>query len=103
MPGETSNTLSVCTHCGFTWEEFRLKRLLGCPQCYVCFAIPLARALPQIQPDLKNRPFPPAQVFSDLIHDKENSAHLRELLADALRDERYEEAARLRKRLGDKT
>lgn len=103
MAAEASDGLTVCTHCGFTWGEFRARRLLGCPHCYACFAVPLSRALLQLQPDGKDAPFIDDRTFASLAKDGEGPAQWRERLADALRHENYEEAARLRKLLGHGT
>ncbi len=103
MPAEASDGLAVCTQCGFTWGEFRARRLLGCPHCYACFAVPLSKALAQLQPDWKDAPFIDTRTFESLAKAGDGPAQWRERLADALREENYEEAARLRKRLGDKS
>ncbi|MEO6095103.1 MAG: hypothetical protein ABIW76_05315 [Fibrobacteria bacterium] len=31
------DSFPVCTHCGFTFGEYRARGLLGCPHCYVGF------------------------------------------------------------------
>ena len=40
MDGKES--LGLCTHCGFTLGEYRLRGLLGCPHCYASFGEALA-------------------------------------------------------------
>jgi protein arginine kinase activator len=80
-------TLRVCTQCGFTHAEFLARGLLGCPECYVNFGDALFADLLHIHPNLHQRP---AGATAD---------GLREQFSEALRLERYEEAAALRLRL----
>lgn len=95
----------VCTHCGFTWDEYRARGLLGCPQCYAAFGDALQadllwfhRALEHVPGGLAPAGARPeaAPRAAEPISDR---AALRERLAEALRREDYAEAARLRKRL----
>lgn len=88
-------SLRVCTHCGFTHAEFRAHGLLGCAECYASFGDALFADLLHLHPALhRSAPFPPERPGEDL-------AALRERFSDALRGERYEEAASLRERLRD--
>lgn len=36
-PTTAMEPFPVCTHCGFTFGEYRLRGLLGCPHCYAGF------------------------------------------------------------------
>lgn len=83
----------MCTRCGFTWEEYRSRGLLGCPQCYAGFGEALQadiawlhRAMDFADPDSGARE-----------PDPETLAGWREKLAEALRREDYGEAARIRR------
>lgn len=94
----------VCTQCGFTFAEFRERGLLGCPACYEQLddrgGEALRAELLQLHPLLYRRPAAPgAAGASARGEDAADVAVLRERLGDALRLERYEEAAALRKRL----
>jgi protein arginine kinase activator len=92
--------LRVCTQCGFTYAEFRERGLLGCPECYASFGDALFADLLQMHPDLYRRA-PETSGESRDASPAEDPARLRELFSDALRGERYEEAATLRQRLRD--
>jgi protein arginine kinase activator len=81
--------LRVCTQCGFTHAEFLARGLLGCPECYANFGDALFADLLHLHPDLHRRP------------DAATGDPLREQFSEALRLERYEEAAALRQRLRD--
>jgi len=43
---QTSNSSSVCPHCGFSEGEFAKTGMLGCSACYKVFAPQLANLLP---------------------------------------------------------
>ena len=81
------NKLRVCTQCGFTHAEFVARGLLGCPECYASFGDTLFADLLHLHPDLYLRPAP------------QDPARLREKFSEALRLERYEEAANLRQQM----
>jgi protein arginine kinase activator len=85
--------LRVCTHCGFTYAEFRAHGLLGCAECYAGFGDALFADLLHLHPRLHRRAQRPPETRDDGL------AALRERFSDALRRERYEEAADLRERL----
>jgi protein arginine kinase activator len=89
------NKILVCVQCGFTHAEFLARGLLGCPECYNCFGDALWDDLLHVHPALYRRP--PVQQEAKPL--SEDSGVLREKLANALRYERYEEAAELRRRL----
>ena len=97
--------MRVCTQCGFTYAEFLTRGLLGCPQCYACFEEALWADLLQMHPDLHKHPVPSVAAMSPergsraSTGDLEDLAHLKEMLNDALRGERYEEAAALHRRI----
>ncbi len=93
-----SADFAICTHCGFTWTEYRSRGLLGCAHCYPAFGEALQadvawlhQALALVVPELA----PPA-----VGTDPELQARWREQLAEAVRAENYEEAARLKGLLG---
>jgi protein arginine kinase activator len=85
--------LRVCTQCGFTYAEFQARGLLGCAECYAGFGEALFADLLHLHPRLHRRAPPPPGNRADDV------AALRERFSDALRGERYEEAAELRQRM----
>jgi protein arginine kinase activator len=99
--------MRVCTQCGFTYSEFLTRGLLGCPQCYPCFGETLWADLLQLHPGLHLHPMPagnqmaPERGARASTEALEDFARLKETLTDALRGERYEEAAGLRRRILD--
>lgn len=96
-PGKASE---ACPGCGMTPAEFRQKGRLGCPRCYEAFRTELVPLLQRIHeanahtgrvPGVSASPPPPL--------DERSLSDVRRRLEDAVRGERYEEAARLRDEL----
>jgi protein arginine kinase activator len=85
----------VCTHCGFTFGEYRLRGLLGCPHCYAGFGEALQADLAWLHQALAMIPDHQDPDPSDSGSPSVRLARWREELAAAVRSENYEEAARL--------
>jgi len=87
----------ACPSCGLTWSEFREHSLLGCPDCYVAFEKQLGSLLERIHEGATHHVGKaPANQKLDVA---QRLTHLRKNLAEALRAEQYERAARLRDEL----
>jgi protein arginine kinase activator len=95
---------NACPGCGMTSLDFKQKGRLGCPRCYETFRAELVPLLQRVHEAQSHRgrlpggrtPAPPsAPVPADPLAD------LRRRLEDAVRGERYEEAAQLRDDLRD--
>jgi protein arginine kinase activator len=97
MDPSPARPILVCVQCGFTLAEFHARGLLGCPSCYDHFGDALFSDMLHLHPLLYRRP--PVGHGPHAARDPEDAAALRERLSDALRHERYEEAAALRARL----
>jgi protein arginine kinase activator len=89
-----------CPGCGLSAVEFRSKGRLGCPRCYETFRaelMPLLQRIHEAQTHTGRLPAvtsaPPAEP------DERSLTDVRKRLEDAVRGERYEEAARLRDEL----
>jgi protein-arginine kinase activator protein McsA len=98
----------VCIQCGFTHAEFLARGLLGCPACYEHLGEALRADLLHMNPgSYRLPPASPSRQGPGGIGASggagpaitEDTGALRERLGDALRHERYEEAAELRRRL----
>ncbi|MBF0433221.1 MAG: UvrB/UvrC motif-containing protein [Fibrobacteria bacterium] len=91
----------VCTHCGFTWDEFLTRGIFGCAKCYNVFRVPLQAVFAVLHGHLSHIP------SSDIEEDKpvttmqryERLAQLREKLSDAVRQERFEDALSIKKQI----
>ncbi len=94
-PGEVRPNL-VCTDCGQTLAEFEKIGLFGCASCYEAFEPELERVLKRIHGRARHTPEPAgaAEGISESLSD------LEEQLKRAVNGEAFEEAARLRDRIG---
>jgi len=87
----------ACPGCGMRLQDFRSKGRLGCPRCYDTFRSELVPLLQRIHEAQSHRGRLPGRLAATPPPaDDKNLADLRRRLEDAVRGERYEEAARLR-------
>ena len=90
----------ACPGCGMTPDEFRQKGRLGCPRCYEAFRNELMPLLQRIHEAQSHRGRLPATLAEAPAPDTDKDlSDLRQRLEEAVRGERYEEAARLRDEL----
>ncbi|MFT4841070.1 MAG: protein arginine kinase activator [Planctomycetota bacterium] len=86
-----------CPGCGLEPAEFRNKGRLGCPRCYDAFRhelMPLLQRIHEAQAHTGRLPSTMAETPE--YADTPDLTDLRQKLEDAVRGERYEEAAQLR-------
>ena len=96
-PGTARQRVEACPGCGLTIGEFRSKRRLGCPRCYEVFKHELVPLLNRIHEAASHRGrLPTRSNVPPTPTDERTLADLRRRLEEAVRNERYEEAARLR-------
>lgn len=84
-----------CKNCGCTTQDFNNKGLLGCPQCYTEFHDLLIPLLKTVQKGVSHV----GKVPKCSLNRKQLKTKLKELekqLQLAVKEERYEDAARLR-------
>lgn len=87
----------ACAGCGMTPTEFRTKGRLGCPRCYEVFRHELLPLLTRIHEAQNHRGRLPGRTSTaPPPPDEKNLTELRRRLEEAVRGERYEEAAQLR-------
>lgn len=84
-----------CPECGMTLAEFRSKGRLGCPKDYEVFAAHLDPLLSKIHNATSHTGRVPGIDESDLKR-MQHLTDLRAKLEEAIREEAYESAARLR-------
>jgi protein arginine kinase activator len=92
--------IKVCTHCGFTWDEFSLRLVLGCPQCYTVFRKELKGYLAEVHGVVSHL----HSHWSDVDSRKEKAkveqlAQLHERLSEAVRQEKFEDALKIKDEL----
>lgn len=102
-----------CPSCGFRWPDFERHQRLGCPDCYAAHAAQSRALVARTQPALTHQgrrpgaPVAPLQREMDGLRSTsratEGAAELEARLARAIREENYEEAARLRDLIASRT
>jgi len=88
----------VCASCGFTTKDFKKLGLFGCPDCYESFAPIIMPMLRTMHRDVTHRGKIPTRSLARMSV-RTKVASLEAQLADAVREERFEEAARFRDEL----
>ena len=91
----------VCPVCKATLREFKTTGKLGCPNCYDMFREEIANVIKKIAPFETHKqqevkivkPKPKKQSKEDKILD------LRAKMAEAVQEERYEDAAKIKKQI----
>ncbi len=87
----------ACPGCAMSVSEFRNKGRLGCPRCYDTWRNDLLPLLQRIHESQSHRGRLPGHLASAPPPSNEQDlTELRQKLEDAVRGERYEEAAQLR-------
>ena len=87
-----------CATCGFTPKDFKKLGLFGCPDCYESFAPIIMPMLRTMHRDVTHKGKVPTRSL-ERISVRTKVASLEEQLKDAVKEERFEDAARLRDEL----
>lgn len=84
-----------CESCGFTPADFKKTGRFGCPQCYETFREILQPMLKNMHKDTVHRGKVPEKALARMSR-KRRLDQLETDLGEAIKEENYEEAARLR-------
>lgn len=90
---------AACPGCGVTLMSFKQTGRLGCPRCYETFRAELVPLLQRVHESASHRGRLPGVAAVTAAAVTDSLSDLRRRLEDAVRGERYEEAARLRDEL----
>lgn len=90
----------ACPSCGFTHSDFRSHGRFGCPHCYISFRPILNETLESMHPGTCHVGKVPNQLL-ERMDCKQREALLQQSLKDAISEENYEEAARIRDELAE--
>lgn len=95
-----------CPACGFRWSDFERHQRLGCPECYAAHDVQSQALVARSQPALTHQGRRPGAPVAPLQREIEGLRaatagppsldELEASLAEAIRTENFEEAARLR-------
>ncbi len=100
--GRSAGAKLVCPDCGMTYQEFRGKGRFGCLSCYdafgenLCLLLEKVHGASQYVGPLPSGKSPGARTSAAL---EQELVDLRRRLSRVVKDEDYEEAARLRDRI----
>lgn len=102
-------TGGVCKSCGLSFVDYSRESKLGCPDCYRYLGESLKSVIAGYHGGGKHSGKHPAnpegiQIMTyekpaDFIYAKKSIEELKSMLGQAVNDERYEEAARLRDKI----
>ena len=95
QPTPTADSAAVCPACGFTAAQLKKIGRMGCPECYSAFRDGLDGLLKAMHKGTRHVGKSPRTIVTE-GHVRGSLSQLREELAHAVRDERYEDAARLK-------
>lgn len=96
LEGDTEEHGELCCQfCGTTYKEFKKTGMLGCAECYNAFKRPLEELLLRIHGNAQHAGRIPGGAKNN-VSIRMNIDRMKQLLAKAIADEEYEEAATLR-------
>ena len=95
QPAERGGQDKTCPHCHFRRNDFKKTARLGCPRCYETFVEELAPMLSAMHKGPQHVGKAPARARTATDNTAQQAA-LQKQLAEAVKAENYEEAARLR-------
>lgn len=93
---QTTQTTTNCPSCGYSFRQFLNEGKLGCPQCYETFSTKLPQVLTKIQSGTKHTGKIPGTMTNNHLLLKKQIDSTREQLQQAIVEERFEDAAKLR-------
>ena len=98
FPISSTPQREVCNKCGLSYKEFQENGKLGCEKCYENFEYRLEPTIRRIHRNVKHVGKSPKKFLreSQINNDKKM---LRKQLEEAIRDEKYEIAAKIRDKI----
>lgn len=97
-PASDEEPTGVCKECGISFAEFRSTGRVGCPEDYVFFRKGLNPILERIHGSIRHRGKVPPQAGEKSVRQRE-LMKLSDELERAVREEKYEVAAKIRDQL----
>ena len=94
-----SGSGAVCDSCGTSFGEFRQSGLFGCPDCYDTFKDAVIPVLKGTHGSIQHTGEKPA-ANAEEAEKRRHYYDLKEQLAKAVAEERFEDAAKLRDEIG---
>jgi len=98
---QTAQTATTCPACGYSFHQFLNEGKLGCPKCYETFSNKLPQVLTKIQAGTKHNGKIPGTTMNNHLLLKKQINSTRDQLQQAIYEERFEDAAKLRDEIKD--
>jgi protein arginine kinase activator len=95
---KANKNLKTCPNCKSTWEDILKTQKIGCSQCYEYFGQPLKMMLSNIQGGTQHVGKAP-KAWKQKQETKNKIEILQKKMNKAIKEERYEEASKLRDEL----
>lgn len=89
----------VCPVCKMSLREFKNGGVLGCPNCYDAFREDISNIIKKIAPSVQHKQTETPKIKTAKTSKTEKIAELRESLAQAVKEERYEDAGKIKKQI----
>lgn len=89
----------VCPVCKTSLKEFKASGKLGCPNCYDCFREDISQIIKRIAPHTKHNQDSIKMTAKSKKTKEEKIAELRDEMKQAVSEERYEDAAKIKKQI----
>ena len=90
----------VCPVCKTTLKEFKASGKLGCPNCYEVFREEVTKVIKRIAPFEKHKQEAiKTKEIKQKLTKEEQIAELRDQMKQAVAEERYEDAAKIKKQI----
>jgi protein arginine kinase activator len=100
QPVEVKKTTKTCTGCGFTIQDIANTSRVGCGECYTCFGKDLEPFMLGYHQSLKHVGKSPKNKKTVIVEEKKPDLEtIKKNLAEAIKKEDYELAAKLRDEL----
>ena len=87
-----------CPVCGMSFADFKRTGKLGCSECYSTFKAPISEVLRQVHRNTVHTGKIPPNMRAELSK-KQKLSELKSMLQAAVKNENYEEAAKLHKEI----
>ena len=97
-PATVYREVTRCPVCGQTLSDFKRTGKLGCSECYTAFKSPLNEVLRQVHRNPVHVGKIPGNMRAELSK-KHKLRELKNALQEAVKNENYEEAAKLHKEI----
>ena len=90
----------VCPVCKTSLKEFKSTSKLGCPNCYEAFRDEISKVIKRIAPfERHSQDTIKTKISKPKLTKEEQIASLREEMKQAVSEERYEDAAKIKKQI----